>query len=177
MASTQVHRCQHKIQITITKTNVLNSRTALPWKIYWQHGFYQRKYFMSWWQYWELWYYPFSVFQKWSPPSPCLSTTKGGGCPSTTCLVCTAFRSIHTLQWEKVPHYGSLEAKGGVIISPKVCVCVCVCVCFRSPEFTSTWNWESEGWKDEGAHLGVWGSNLTPCDIIYKSPKVQSHRT
>ena len=88
---------------------------------------------------------------------------------------------LHSFQEYSHPAVGRSAAlwkpggRGGVIISPKVCVCVCVC--FRSPEFTSTWNWGSEGWKDEGAHLGVWGSNLTPCDIIYKSPKVQSHRT
>ena len=50
---------------------------------------------------------------------------EGGGCPSTTCLVCTASRSIHTLQWEEVPHYGSLEAEGESSFRPK-CVFVCV---------------------------------------------------
>ena len=59
-----------------------------------------------------------------------------------------------------------------------MCVCVCVCVCVLGVQNlpareTSQFHVKrgSEGWKDEGAHLGVQGSDLTS-DIIYRSLKV-----
>lgn len=154
MASTQVHRCQHKIQITITKTNVLNSRTALPWKIYWQHGFYQRKYFMSWLQYWELWYYPFSVFQKWSPPFPCLSTTRAGGVLQQPVLFAQLPGVFTPCSGKKCRIMEAWRQRG----SHHFAQSVCVCVCFRSPEFTSTWNWGKWGmerWRSTPRCMGV----------------------
>ena len=91
--------------------------------------------------------------------------TGGGGCPSTTCPVCK-------LPGVFIPSSGQkcciMEAGGqrrSHHLTKSVCVYVCVCVCFRSPEFTSTWNfpvsretgkWGMERWRSTPRCTGVW---------------------
>lgn len=152
-------------------------RTALPWKIYWKHGFYLRKYFMFWLELGTLILSILCIPKMISTFLLPFYYREGGGgvgvgwgCPSTTCPVCTASWSIHTLQWAEVLHYGSHRPKEESSFDPKG-VCVCVLGVQNLPA-RETGKVRMGRWRSTPRCTGLWLTDpFIMGDIIYKSPK------